>query len=768
MGNDPVSPRATSQPPEPFSPDLAERSERLGPYRLLRVIGEGGMGIVYEAEQLEPMHRLVAVKIVRAGMSSREVLARFEAEQQALAVMNHPNIARVFDAGSAPDARPYFVMELVKGVPLTDFCDANRLTVRERVELMIRVCEAVQHAHQKGVIHRDLKPSNVLVADQNGATPKIIDFGIAKALSQRLTERTLVTAYGQSMGTPAYMSPEQAEQTGLDVDTRADIYSLGVMLYEVLVGRLPVDPEEVGYSSFMLALTGRGNDPPLPSARLAQLADSAGGIAALRRSDAQALRRQLRRDLDWIVMKAIEKERGRRYETANALAMDLRRYLDDEPIVARPPSAGYRIRKLVRRNRAAALALALAGTSVAAGASASMVGFVRARRAERVARREAEAAARTSDFLVGLFGVANPDAHTADRLTVRQLLDSGAARIDRELSAQPVIRGRLLRTMGTAYTGLGVYDRGEALLREALEVRRAARPMDSAAVAESSNDLGRLLIQRGRLVEAESLLTQSVEMRAKLPGVSDSVRASGEYQLGMLEFMRDNPAGARRHAAAVLARLVRPSGDTLAPFLTINARVLLGIAFVQESRYDSAAAAFRAAFQSARARLGASNSTAFGAENNLALAERHLMHFAAAESLLVDLVPRVRDVYGATSARYSTTLGNLADLYVDEGRLVEAERLLEEATSIDRRMLDPDSPDAAQSLLSLADVYAQTHRTNAADSLYRHVLRIQVKSLAPGSADIRETVSKYAGLLRATGRAGEASALERRYARAPR
>ncbi|HET8648854.1 MAG TPA: serine/threonine-protein kinase, partial [Gemmatimonadales bacterium] len=384
-------------------------ARRLGSYRLLRVLGEGGMGIVYEAEQLEPVHRRVAVKMVRAGMDTGEVLARFEAERQALAVMDHPGIARVLDAGAAETGRPYFVMELVKGVALTEYCDANRLTVSERVRLFIQICQAVQHAHQKGVIHRDLKPSNILITEQDGPLPKIIDFGIAKALSQRLTERTLVTAFGQSMGTPAYMSPEQAEASGLDIDTRTDIYSLGVMLYELLVGRLPADPAELGLPSFILALTGRGNDPPRPSTRLTQVKQAGAAIASLRRADVQHLVRQLRGDLDWIVMKAIEKDRSRRYDTANALAMDLQRFLSDEPVTARPPSPGYRLGKLVRRNRVAAIALGLVAVSVVAGGSLAVLGFVRARRAERQARHEAQVAAKTSDFLVQLFAVSNPN-----------------------------------------------------------------------------------------------------------------------------------------------------------------------------------------------------------------------------------------------------------------------------------------------------------------------------------------------------------------------
>src|SRR5918911_1521336 len=304
-------------------PDVAQ-PDRIGAYRILQVLGEGGMAVVYEAEQTEPVRRRVALNVMKLGMDTKEVIARFEAERQALAVMTHQSIAKVLDAGASEGGRPYFVMELVQGVPITDYCDGRQLSVRERLELFIPVCQAVQHAHQKGVIHRDLKPSNVLVTEVDGKPlPKVIDFGIAKATGQHLTEKTLVTAYGQAMGTPGYMSPEQAEMSGLDIDTRADIYSLGVMLYELLVGRLPEDPLELGLQGFMARLAMRETDPPTPSTKLHSLKREQKALATLRHTDPGSLERTLRGDLDRIVMKAIDKDRNQRYETANGLALDL-------------------------------------------------------------------------------------------------------------------------------------------------------------------------------------------------------------------------------------------------------------------------------------------------------------------------------------------------------------------------------------------------------------------------------------------------------------
>ena len=372
---------------------LAEPLREIGPYRLLQTLGEGGMGIVYEAEQTEPIHRRVALKIIKQGMDTAQVVARFDAERQALAVMDHPNIARVLDAGVAPTGQPYFVMELVNGVPLTQYCDRQRLTTRQRLELVIPLCKAVQHAHQKGVIHRDLKPSNVLITTHDGQpVPKVIDFGIAKALGQPLTKMTLITLHGQPMGTPAYMSPEQADSSGIDIDTRSDIYSLGVMLYELLVGAVPRNPEDTGIQQYIAELVRGETDPPTPSTMLAKSGEQGQKVASLRATDLTTLRRELKGDLDWIVMKAIENDRSRRYDTANALALEIERYLSDEPILARPPSASYRFQKFVRRNRFAALAGAVALLALVIGTVAFGIGLLKTMQAERQARQETQRA----------------------------------------------------------------------------------------------------------------------------------------------------------------------------------------------------------------------------------------------------------------------------------------------------------------------------------------------------------------------------------------
>ena len=381
-------------------PATEKAGDVIGPYKIREKLGEGGCGAVYVAEQLRPVRRRVALKVIKLGMDTRNVIARFEAERQALAMMDHPNIAKVLDAGATEMGRPYFVMELVRGIRITDYCDQHHLNTTQRLELFVQVCHAVQHAHQKGVVHRDIKPSNILVTLHDGVpVPKVIDFGIAKATEGRLTDLTVYTELRQFIGTPAYMSPEQAEMSGLDIDTRSDIYSLGVLLYELLTGRTPFDPQElVGLGLDAMRRTIREQEPLAPSTRLSTMLDAElSSVAKSQGAEPPRLIHFIRGDLDWIVMKALEKDRTRRFESASGLALDVQRFLKNEPVEARPPSSLYRLQKLVRRNKTAFVAAGAVFAALVAGLGLSLFLFVRERqalRSEREAVRRAVAAER--------------------------------------------------------------------------------------------------------------------------------------------------------------------------------------------------------------------------------------------------------------------------------------------------------------------------------------------------------------------------------------
>jgi eukaryotic-like serine/threonine-protein kinase len=468
--------------------------DKIGRYKLLQQLGEGGCGVVYMAEQEEPVRRRVALKVIKLGMDTRSVIARFEAERQALALMDHPNIAKVFDAGATETGRPFFVMELVRGIKMTDHCDQNNLSTEQRLELFTQVCHAVQHAHQKGIIHRDLKPSNILVTLHDGVpVPKVIDFGVAKATSdQRLTDKTVFTAFEQFIGTPAYMSPEQAEMSGLDIDTRSDIYSLGVLLYELLTGRTPFDAKDLLAKGLdEMRRTIREVEPVKPSTRLTQelVGDDVRSLKSksptrdaeskdeVRDSSRRLLRTKdlihlLRGDLDWIVMKCLEKDRTRRYETANGLATDIKRHLSNEPVTARPPSNLYRLQKVVQRNRLAFAAGLTVAAALILGTVISTWQAVRATTEKRRADEQAAIATSVTRYLQQMFGSISPGAGTARDYTVRQLLDDYSADLEKQLPNHPEVEAALQTTLGKSYAVLGDRDKARKHLSRALELRR--------------------------------------------------------------------------------------------------------------------------------------------------------------------------------------------------------------------------------------------------------------------------------------------------------
>ena len=561
----------------------------IGPYKLLQQIGEGGMGTVFMAEQTHPVQRKVAVKVIKPGMDSRQVIARFDAERQALAMMDHVNIARVFDAGTTEAGRPYFVMELVHGVPITKYCDDNHLTPRERLELFVPVCQAIQHAHQKGIIHRDIKPSNVMVTLYDGKpVPKVIDFGVAKATEQKLTERTLFTQYGTMVGTLEYMSPEQAEMSALGVDTRSDIYSLGVLLYELLTGNTPLTHKrmkEAAYAEILRMI--KEEEPPKPSTRLSDSGEALASISANRHTEPAKLTKLVRGELDWIVMKTLEKDRNRRYETANDVARDVQRYLHDDPVEASPPSSFYRLGKFLRRNRGPALAACvmvillvtgIVGTSIGLKLASDRLTEVEAQK--RRANDEAAVTRAVNDFLqndlLGKADIGNQTGHGArDRsITVRDLLDRAAQRIATRFDGQELTEAAIRRTVGKAYRSVGEYPQAQKHLERSLALRSAKLGTAHADTLESMQDLAGLHAILGDHAKAELLYEQVLAVRRATLGV-------------------DHP-------------------DTLQ---TMND---LGLLYVDKGQYEKAESILQGALQGRRARLGADHLDTLESTHNLA------------------------------------------------------------------------------------------------------------------------------------------------------
>jgi eukaryotic-like serine/threonine-protein kinase len=533
--------RGDDLPTSPAEEPTERPGDRIGRYKLLEKIGEGGCGVVYLAEQEEPVRRRVALKIIKLGMDTRSVVARFEAERQALAMMDHPNIAIVFDGGSTPTGRPYFVMELVRGSRITDYCDTARLSNAERLELFLQVCQAVQHAHQKGIIHRDLKPSNILVTVNDGvAVPKVIDFGIAKATGQKLTDKTVITQFHAFLGTPAYTSPEQAEMSSVDIDTRSDIYSLGVLLYELLTGRPPFDGEQllsVGFDEMRRII--RQVEPPRPSARLSTLGEpELTTLGSRRRTHVPDLAGAMRGDLDWIVMKCLEKDRARRYETANGLAADIRRHLDDEPVSARPPSAGYRCRKWMHRNKllfasgASVFAALLIGFAVSLGQYAAKSRAYeklvlaeqeqnRLREAAQLQSREAETAAARSGQIAGflkemLRNVAPGVARGRDTALLRDILDQTAKRVATDLKGQAEVQADLYSTLGRTYAELSLGGEARAMFQQSVSLYRTALKADDPRLSQTLGQLAVVQATLGNTVAAQPNADEALRLARKL------------------------------------------------------------------------------------------------------------------------------------------------------------------------------------------------------------------------------------------------------------
>jgi serine/threonine protein kinase/tetratricopeptide (TPR) repeat protein len=739
--------------------DLAVGS-RIGPYRIVRQIGRGGMGVVFEAEQEKPVRRTVALKLIKWGMDTREVIARFESERQALALMNHPYIANVLDAGATEQGRLFFAMEYVKGVPITEYCDKHRLTILERLELFIRVCEGIQHAHQKGILHRDIKPSNVLVSIQDDkAVPKIIDFGLAKAISQRLTEKTIYTELGQLVGTPEYMSPEQAEMTNLDIDTRTDVYSLGVMLYELLVGARPFEEKSLRQAGFYeITRRIREDDPPRPSARLSSLGDTSTATAAKRRVELPALERQLRGDLDWVTMKALEKDRIRRYGSAGDLAMEVRRYLSDEPVQARPPSLAYTVGKFVRRNRVVVAAACLVLTAVLVGLAAASAGFIRARHERDLAEKARNESEAVTDFLAGMLAAADPTALGKD-VTVRQVLDQASSSLGEEFSDQPLIEARLRGTIGETYEALGLYGEAEPHLRRALEIQSELQTEEQPERLKAVHNLALLYRKQGRLEEAEPLSLKALEGARRALGEEHPQTLAAMHSLASLYQDQGRHQEAETLYLETLETRSRVLGEEHDD--TLSTKNNLGWFYKELGRFDEAEELLAGSLDVHRRVLGDEHPDTLIAMNNLASVYMTSGRYPEAEVLYVEALEVFRRLLGEKHPHTLANLNNLAGLYSDQGRYDEAGRMLSEALEIQRRTLGDEHSDTLTSLVNLGVLRARQGRLVEAEPLLTEAVETRRRVLGDEHPDTLYTMSILAATLSNFGKYDAAEVLLR-------
>ncbi len=695
--------------PHPSPPEL-----QIPGYAIVRKIDEGGMGEVYEAWQDEPVRRRVAIKLVKWGMDTEEVVARFESERQALALMSHAHIARVYAAGATPTGRPFFVMEYVEGIPITEHCDRGRLPLRERIALFLQVCAGVQHAHQKGIIHRDIKASNVLVESvDERPSPKIIDFGLAKAMARSELADAGLTQAGAPIGTPEYMSPEQLELSGALVDTRTDVYALGVLLYELLVGSRPFDSRVIidsGFFEFRRQVLE--DDAPRPSTRV-----RADG-AALRQTGVAQLERLVRGDLDWIVGKALEKRPERRYAAVSELAADLGRHLEDEPVQAGPPSRIYRARKFVRRHLLGVVSAVSLVLALGLGIAATSVALVRAVRAEnrasseaerasaeaRRASNEAQTARRTADFLVGLFRVVDPGEARGNTVTAREILDRGARRIDEELREEPEVRATLMDSMGLVYSSLGLYGAAQPLLRAALAGRLAVFGPEHELVAESKNHLGKTLRLAGDFPAAEEELRAALDLRRRLLG--------------------DHPAVA----------------ESLHD---------LGVVLCDRGEWSEAEPLLREALDMRRAHLGRHPAVAESL-NELALALCDMKELTDAESLLREALDLRRELLGR-HPELAESLNNLGTFLYEQDRREEALPLMRESLELKRELYGAAHPDVATGLNNLAFALHDAGDLDGAEALYREALEQHRALLGDAHPSVGQALNNLAFVLRDRG-----------------
>ena len=731
----------------------------IGRYKLLEKLGEGGFGVVYMAEQKEPVKRRVALKIIKLGMDTKQVVARFEAERQALAMMNHPNIAKVLDGGATDTGRPYFVMELVTGVSLLEFCDSRKLSILERLQLFVQVCQAIQHAHQKGVIHRDIKPSNVLVTMQDDRpVPKVIDFGIAKATQQELTEKTIFTRCQEFVGTPAYMSPEQAQFSGLDIDTRTDIYSLGVLLYELLTGRTPFATDDLimaGYDGMRRII--REKEPLKPSAWLQALpAPELAGQADLRQIEPGRLPARVAGDLDWIVMKALEKDRARRYESAAALARDIEAHLGNVPISAMPPALGYRFGKFARRHRVTLTTSLAIAASLVAGTIVSLNLAFRANRAERetrealtkelAARHEAQAAAdqarqaqqraneeaeiaeAVNRFMNEEFlGQADPVKEPDRNITLRQLLNNASARLETHFQGAPLVEASIRHTVGQVYMNLGEYNSAENHARRAAALRHDQLGDTHPDSLRSRTLLAAVQVKKGRFTEIEPTLESLHATAASQLGEDNDLTLEIMYWLTQT-YLRTFKADI---AEAMTTRMLELSQQVLPPDHWLRAGIVAvrGQFFLTQNQFKEAEDFYASWLASNRDRFGEEHPYTLNLMHSLAYALEWQGKHAEARNVYRQTLAAKERVLGHEHPSRLSTMEQYASFRTRMREFDEAETMLQEVFETRKKVLGKTHPSTRATMYTFNGLYGLSQRHDENRAFLRSVLREDPENL---------------------------------------
>jgi len=722
----------------------------IGPYKLVRMLGEGGMGIVYLAEQQQPIRRQVALKVIKPGMDSARVLARFEAERQALALLDHPNIAHVYQAGTTEAGRPYFVMEFVKGLSITEHCDRHKLTIEDRLRLFQQVCLAVRHAHQKGIIHRDIKPSNILVSmEDNRAVPKIIDFGVAKALSMPLTERTLATEDSQLLGTPEYMSPEQADMANEDIDTRSDIYSLGVLLYVLLTGVLPFDSDTLRKGGIdHIREVIRQTDPKTPSTRLTKLGEEASVIANNRKMEIQTLARHLRKELEWIPLKAMSKERSERYGSAYELANDVDNYLKGAALIAGPPSTIYKLKKFVRRNRALVAGITVVIAVLIAGVVISTLFAIRAERQ-----------ARTSQAISDFFSndvLAAVDPLTGERpvASLEPILDIATQRLEGKFGDEPLIEASIRYRLGRTYWHLGKYEPAEANLRRAVELRGGQLGTKDREVLNYMQELGWVYFNQSRYDQAERLLVEAVNHMRYALDEFDSARSQAIIRLGWLYRYQGKYKEAEKVFAERLAACQRRWGSDSAHLTSYLEG--LGIACLEQGRLKEAEQFCRKAVEINRRARGDEHNDTLNFMRWLGAVYCALGRYEDAEVLFLEALEVRRRVLGDENPRSLILMRHLGSLYTELGRFAEAEQFLIPALESHRRLLGNDDQETLHSMLEAARLYRAEGHCEKAEPLLLESCIGRLNMLGPDHPACFESMHELAVLYKEQSRYEEA------------